>query len=67
MCRRATLNAVSAQYDGTEQINSIAILHVLLGLAIFCAMYLCCVLCLDIIFTIRGAGKVSGQGGQTFV
>ena len=32
---------VPAQYDGTEQINSVAVLHVLLGLAIFCAMYLC--------------------------
>ena len=41
---------VPAQYDDTEQINSIAVLHVLLGLAIFCAMYLCCVLCLDIIY-----------------
>ena len=37
---------VPAQYDGTEQINSVAVLHVLLGLAIFCAMYLCYVYCI---------------------
>ena len=45
---------VPAQYDGTEQINSVAVLHVLLGLAIFvlCILvFVLCVLCLDIIFT----------------
>ena len=43
---------VPVQYDGTEQINSIAVLQVLLGLAIFCAMYLWYVFCVWTLYTV---------------
>jgi len=36
---------VPAQYDGTEQINSVAVLHVLLGLAIFFVRCICGAMC----------------------